>query len=285
MIVATLSGISSIKALFIAGATICDRETIEDAVENNKKIILRVDNILEDSKNRNTGMPRLIEFAKYADVIVYQSEWAKRLLKPICGDGIVIYNGVDTNIFYPRKENKDWDNIRIFYSRWGRGEGKNFNVVQYFWREYNLEKRDDTLVIVGKFGDESLKINHPFEFHNDEDYEYHGVIQDQNKLADILRSCDVALLPYAFDAMSNSQLEAQSCGLPIIYMGNGGAKETVDFGVELNFDKSAIEIVNESIKLKEIFNFDDFKEKRGLNEMGSKYHALFELLKQDEYDV
>ena len=36
--------------LFIAGASLATREQLEHASEYNKKIILRVDNILEDSK-------------------------------------------------------------------------------------------------------------------------------------------------------------------------------------------------------------------------------------------
>ena len=103
--------------LFIAGATLCEKETFRKAKENNKTIVLRVDNILEDGKNRNTGMQRLKEYAEGADVIVFQSEWAKKMLKPLVGDGIVIVNGVDTDIFYPRKEKKDWKNLKIFWSR------------------------------------------------------------------------------------------------------------------------------------------------------------------------
>lgn len=263
--------------LLIAGATLCDRATVKQAKESGKKIILRVDNILEDGKNRNTGMPRLREFAKDCDVVVYQSDWAQKLLKSYCGDGIIIKNGVDTDIFFPRKEKKDWNNIRVFYSKFSRGEGKNFNVVQYFWREYNLEKKDDTLVLVGRFADDKIKINNPFEFHNNENYEYNGVIQDFNKLAEIMRHCDVALLPYAYDACSNTILEAQACGLSVIYQDNGGTPEIIESGIKIGTYSPIIDVQS---ALSQKINFEEFKDKFGLREMGEKYDGLFRFLTQ-----
>ena len=271
--------------LFISGATLCDRETYLHAKENGKKIILRVDNILEDSKNRNTGMPRMEEFAQDCDVVVYQSEWAKKLLTPHCGEGMVIYNGIDTDIFHPLDKPKDWEGIRIFYSKYGRGEGKNFNVVQYFFREYCVESEDATLVLAGRFADEIQRINHPFEFHNDEDYQYLGVVEDPNRLAEIMQSCDVALLPYFSDACSNTVLEAQACGLPVIYDHSGGTPEIVDYGEMLDGRLPRKLQVEVAIGKKKNFNFEEWKEKWGLEKMGREYHRVFEILERGQQDV
>lgn len=274
--------------LFISGATLCDRETYQHAKDNNKFIILRVDNILEDSKNRNTGMPRMEEFASFADVVVYQSEWAKKLLTPHCGDGPVIYNGIDTDIFFPRKESKDWEGIRIFYSKYGRGEGKNFNVVQYFFREYCLERDDATLVLAGRFADDIQKINHPFEFHQDEDFQYLGVVSDPNRLADIMRTCDVALLPYFSDACSNTVLEAQACGLPVIYDYSGGTPEIVEYGEMLDGriprDLQVQIAIGQKKKYFEQHGFEYWKEEYGLEKMGREYHKVFEILSKGQQD-
>lgn len=273
-----VDGDQDYDVLFIAGATLCDRDTVNHAVENRKHIILRVDNILEDSRNRNGGMPKMIEYAQKASVIVFQTEWAKKLLKPLIGDGAVIKNGVDTDIFYPRKEKKDWDNIRIFYSKYSRGEGKNFNVVQYFWREYNLEKQDDILVLVGRFAKELQQINNPFEFHNQEVFEFHSTITDPKRLADIYRSCDVALLPYSFDACSNTILEAQACGLPVLYENTGGTPEIIEFGHEINFENSPVDMVKLAIGDKRNYEFSDHKMIWGIDAMCQKYDGLIKLL-------
>ena len=256
--------------LFIAGASLSDRGIAEKAKELGKAIVLRVDNILEDSKNRNTGMPRMIDFASWADVIIYQSKWAERLLMPHCGAGIVIYNGVDTDIFYPRKEAKDWENKRFIYSKFSRGEGKNFNVVQYWWREHNLKNSEDLLFLAGRFSDEIRNINHPFEFHNDEQVDYRGVLEPE-QMAELLRQCDYAILPYFADACSNTILEAQACGVPVLYNHSGGTPEIVSYGEELSFEHEDILEMCDS----QVFNFEEFKHEWGLEPMGRKYYALF----------
>lgn len=271
--------------MLIASASLVDRETLEHACEHNKPIVLRVDNILEDGKNRNSGMPRLKEFAKFATVIVYQSEWAKRLMTPYCGNGAVIYNGVDTDIFYPRTKPKDWEGLRIFYSKFSRNEVKQFHEVQYWFREYNLEKQGDTLVLVGRYADDKLKIDHPFEFHNEENYEYKGIISDPQKLAEILRSCDVALLPYQFDCCSNTIIEVQACGLPVIYSPTGGTPEIVEYGVELNHGINKVELVNNALQINAFRKNELWKQKWGLETMGERYHALFKLLKAGTHEV
>jgi glycosyltransferase involved in cell wall biosynthesis len=267
---------------FIAGASLANRDEVIRAKEQGKIIILRVDNLLEDRKNRNTGMPRLKDFAELADVIVYQSEWAKRLLSPLIGNGIVIYNGVDTDIFYPRKELKNWDNIRIFYSKYSRNEVKQFHEVQYFVRDMKLSGMDTTMVLVGKYADDYLKIEHPFDFHNDESFEYLGVQFDNNKLADIIRGCDIAFLPYYADACSNTILEVQACGVPVIYCGYGGSKEIVDFGVQINHELSYKEMVELVLTKK----YDkDFVEKRGLDRMGELYNALLQTIASKSFEI
>lgn len=271
--------------LFIAGATLCDTAVYLDAVNKHKTIILRVDNILEDGKNRNTGMSRLREYARGADVIIYQTEWCKKMLKPIIGDGVVIVNGVNTDIFFPRTEKKNWENTRVFYSKFSRNEVKQFHEVIYWWREYCLQKQDDTLVLLGQFADDKVKIDHHFEFHNGEDYEYHGVQIDENKIADILRSCDVAFMPYMYDACSNSILEAQACGLPVIYSPTGGTPEIIENGLAIDYRfKTPFEMVDEVVGT-DMFNFEAFKNKFGLETMGERYHALIQTVKGKQYEI
>lgn len=271
--------------LLIAGATLCEKEDFREAKEKRKPIILRVDNLLEDGKNRNSGMPRLREYAEGATIVVYQSEWAKKLMKPYCGNGVVIYNGVDTDIFYPRTEPKNWEGLRIFYSKFSRNEVKQFHEVIYWWREYNLEKQGDTLVLVGRYADDKLKIDHPFEFHNEENYEYKGVITEPEKLAEILRSCDVAFLPYQFDCCSNTILEVQACGLPVIYSSTGGTPEIAEYGVELNHGINQVELVNNAMQINIFRKYELWKQKWGLETMGDKWQALFETIKMKQCDV
>jgi glycosyltransferase involved in cell wall biosynthesis len=230
-------------------------------------------------------MPRLKEYADKATVIVYQSEWAYKMLGYLCGKGVVIYNGVDTDIFYPRKEKKDWDNIRIFYSKFSRNEVKQFHEVQYWWREYNLEKRGDTLVLVGRYADDKLKIDHPFEFHNEEEYEYKGIITDAKKLADCMRGCDIAFLPYMFDACSNCHMEIQACGIPTIYSNTGGSPEIIENGIKINYDLSPVEMVKIAIEKSKSCNTESYREKYSLQSMGERYNALFLTISGNQFEI
>jgi glycosyltransferase involved in cell wall biosynthesis len=259
----------------ISGATICDRAEVEQAKHSGKKIVLRVDNILEDSKNRNTGMPRMIYFAKMADLIIYQSAWAKHMLSPYCGEGIIIYNGVDCDVFYPRK--KDWNGIRVFYGRASRSELKNFHSVQYFWRSFCIKslQNEGKLVIAGNFGDESLNINHKFEFHNSEPFEFYGKLGTP-ELAEVIRGCDIALLPYQFDACSNLILECQASGLPVIYSPTGGTPEIISVGVE--FGTYAEDIVEVAMSKKVGFKNIDFRDYWGIERMIEEYIEAFKKL-------
>ena len=56
--------------LLIAGATLCTRDEMFECKDKNIPIVLRVDNILEDSRNRSTGMSRMRDFASFADAVV-----------------------------------------------------------------------------------------------------------------------------------------------------------------------------------------------------------------------
>ena len=98
--------------VFIAGATMADKEVVENAKKAGKRLILRVDNIPRNSRNRNTGTSRLEKYADLADRVVYQSKWAREYVKPLIKkEGQVIYNGVDLEIFNPdgfeQPKNKD----------------------------------------------------------------------------------------------------------------------------------------------------------------------------------
>lgn len=279
--------------LLIAGATLASREQVVEAFNKKKPIILRVDNILEDKKNRNGGMPKLQEYAQMADIVVYQSEWAKRFLMPLVKkDGIVIYNGVDTDIFYPldgARKKEISEEHRFFYSKFSRGEGKNVNVVQQWWREHSLHRPQDILRMTGKFADDNFHVNHPFEFHNGEKFEYGGMVNSQDAMAEEMRDCDAAILPYFADACSNTILEAQACGLYIIYDASGGTPEIIfpGMGEEKKMDifSPKNDLVRRIDEARESFNFEEFKSKFSLDKMGRGYNGVLIMAKSDFHEM
>ena len=203
---------------FISGATMVSHSEVEKAFDDNRKIVLRVDNHLLPSRNRNTGISRMKAFAKMADLIVYQSEWARNYLLPMLGDGKVILNGVDTSIFKPGTNH---DNS--LYVRSSRINEKGWEMARYWFSRNNEGK---TLNIVGKFSGENIEYN--FDLYNGEKFKFWGE-QPRENLAEIMRSSKYFLYSYFMDACSNTLLEARASGCEIIdiygMLQTGGAPE------------------------------------------------------------
>lgn len=219
---------------FIAGATMVKREDVIKAKEAGMKIVLRVDNAPKNSRNRNTGTSRLQDFAKLADLVVYQSEWAKMYLSPwLQKDGPVILNGADPEIFNRDVVGRPRDGKPQFlFAQYNRDETKRWHEA---WYEYALAYRqwpDSHLWIVGNFSDENVQYN--FDFFMGEKFEYVGVLDNPNDFAEYLRSTDWLLLPYYNDACSNTLIEARMCGVPkAMWSPTGGNPEIMNAPIEI----------------------------------------------------
>lgn len=215
----------------ITGPTMANHSEVEQAKRDGKKIVLRVDNVVRDSRNRGTGMTRLKAFSELADLVIYQSNWAKELLLPFTKkDGAVILNGVDTKRF---SDNRGADDSYL-YVRSSRDEGKQW-IMAWYWFINNT----GTLEIVGKFSSDNLRWN--FDFFNNERYRFMG---EQTNMPDVFRRNKYFLYTYLNDACSNTLLEALASGCEIIdvygMLQTGGAPEIMackDISVERMIDE------------------------------------------------
>lgn len=203
--------------VLITGATMASHDEVAKAKADGKKIVLRVDNAVRNSRNRGTGMTRLKAFADMADLVIYQSQWAKNFLMPFTKkDGVVILNGVDTNKF---KDNNIGEDGTHLYVRSSRDEGKQW-VMAWYWFVNNPGR----LEIVGKFSGENIEYN--FDFYNGEKFIFMG---EQTNMSDVYRRNKYFLYTYLNDACSNTLLEAKASGCEIIdvygMLGTGGAPE------------------------------------------------------------
>lgn len=201
----------------VTGPTMAKHDEVAKAKADGKKIVLRVDNAVRDSRNRGTGMSRLKAFCDLADLVIYQSEWAKQFLSAFTKkDGLVILNGVDTKRF--TDDNKGMDDSYL-YVRSSRDEGKQW-VMAWYWFCNN----PGMLEIVGKFSRENLDWN--FDFFNQERFRFMG---EQTNMPDVYRRNKNFLYTYLNDACSNTLLEARASGCNIIdvygMLQTGGAPE------------------------------------------------------------
>ena len=211
----------------IMSASTVDKRAVRQAKEDGKRIVLRVDNILRNSRNRNTGMSRMREFAELADLVIYQSEWARGLLSEYLGkEGVVIMNACDQEVFNLRNREES-EVARYVYSRVNRDETKNWEMARYIYSVEHQRKDAKTLLnIVGAYSQELLEYN--FDFYNGEDYRYWGTV-DAHQMSDIYRMSDWLIFTFFNDCCSNTLIEALCCGCnvldPYAMSETGGSRE------------------------------------------------------------
>lgn len=137
----------------------------------------------------------------------------------------IIYNGIDTGDFFPDANKKDENKFTIVcISRITRRKGIKFLIqaVGNLLKKYKNIK----LFIVGD-GDEcdSLK-NLVQTIGIGSEVTFTGPILHENIL-EYYQKSNIFVLPSLNEGMSNTMLEALSCGLPIIATDTGGTKELV----------------------------------------------------------
>lgn len=223
--------------VFIIGATVIKGDQLHEWKAQGKKIVLRVDNVPKDSRNRGCGVSRLRKCAESADLIIYQSQWSKQYAMPLTQkDSVVIYNGADTDVFYPPKGNKPKDPYRYLFVK-----DKRFDEAAYYFQERYKQYVEAYLTIIGRF-DANL-VQHNFDFFNGEKVNYLGLIDDPSGMAEIMRSHDVLLFPGFADACPQTVVEALNCGLKIELVNEiGGTRELVQLSVDfLSLDRMGSE--------------------------------------------
>jgi glycosyltransferase involved in cell wall biosynthesis len=200
-----------------SSSMVADKHEVDEAKALGKKIVLRVDNIPRNSRNRNTGTSRLFSYSQIADLVIYQSEWARDFIKNFTKkDGPVIHNGVDLDLFCPAGDMIVPDGSpQYLYSRFNRDETKRWEEAWYYFQRIFFENPNAHLWIVGSFGDELVQYNFDFFGGAEKRIKYFGVIDDKKELAKLYRSSDVVLIPYFNDACSNTVLEAMASGCKI----------------------------------------------------------------------
>lgn len=223
-------------AMLICSVTQIDRGTVLEAKNGKKKIILRVDNMPKDSRNRGTAFSRMKDFGMLADIIVFQSEWAKEYVGGWLSfnhgvrlrNSRVIYNGVDEEFFYFNDNPKDRGETYL-YTTYNTDENKRFPEAAYdFHLKHWIAKRNNltlpTLRLVGNFGKDLP--SYKFDFFNGEKITYDPPISDRKAMGDVFRSCRYLYFPAFLDASPNILGESMSCGCePLLINPIGGTIE------------------------------------------------------------
>ena len=215
---------------FIPSASMVSRDEVDRAKQDNKKIVLRCDNIIRNSRNRNTGMSRMKDFSDWADLVIFQSEFAEQLLNPYLKTEQykVIYNSVDEDIF--NDKNRVDGNNRYYYGKHSSDETKNWEMARVAYQQIQEDIPEARLNLVGRFDGNLQEYN--FDFYNGEQYRYWGYITDPQLMANIYQQSDYFIYTYFNDACSNSLIEALMCGMriydPYHMTETGGTSEIIE---------------------------------------------------------
>lgn len=214
--------------VLIPSSTMIVPETFNAIKGLNKKVVLRIDNIPRNSRNRNTGTSRLLKYAGESDAIVFQSEWARKYLSPFLKrTGSIIYNGVDTSIFNKHGDSYNFGYPTYLFSRFNRDETKRWEKAWYEFQMIHRRTPESKLKIVGNFSQEQIDYN--FDFYSGENVEYLGVVDDPKEMAKIYRGCQFFLATYYNDAYSNTYCEAMACGVQLFQPSmTGGTPEIIE---------------------------------------------------------
>lgn len=203
--------------VFIFSITVIDKTEIHEAKKAGKKIVMRCDNIPRKSRNkRQHPAERLREFGEMADLVIYQSKWAKEYASYFAGEGIIILNGVDTSIFNytGRKKNETYT---YGYINFNDNPNKRFDEALYLYdMEWRIFADKPILKIAGNVP--SIYRDNPeynWDIPSEAKVEYVGILKTPEQVANYLKGIDVLLYPSFAEACPNTVLEAMACGCHI----------------------------------------------------------------------
>lgn len=217
------------EVFFIPSASMVSREAVQKARDDGKKIVLRCDNIIRNSRNRNSGMTRMKDFADWSDVVIFQSQFAKDLLDPYLQtkNSKIILNSCDQDVFKPLAQRQPGGPKRYLYVRSSTDETKNWEMARVAFQNVEGPK---ILTIVGKGFDGLMEYN--YDFYQDEIVKFIGEVKDRGTMATIYQNNEYLLYSYFNDACSNTAIEALNCGLTIAncygMAETGGTPEILD---------------------------------------------------------
>lgn len=228
-----------------------------------KPRILRTDGIPEDFRNRGTGWSRLRQYAKQADVVIYQSNFIKNTIGQLLGrKGKVICNGVDTTIF--RKDGDavpKFGNPSIVFVHFRHDPNKRFQEAIERFRYFKLKNKNATISFIGDYPKSQVFWSGKrwdfgmLDLKQGKDWRFLSIIRDRTQLAKTLRSFDYIAYPSFADPCPNTLIEALACGLKPLWINSYGSSEEIiglfkdkyDFSLK-SMTKRYVGCFNESIK-------------------------------------
>ncbi len=199
------------------------------------KIILRLDGLYYFSRHGSAYKSKNTFFNMFyfkADCIIFQSLYSQSQFISNYGERDssiynVIYNGADSNIFYPSKA-KDVEFRKIKFTTSGNFRHKDMiePIVLALDKLYQTNKNFE-LRTIGPISDNSLQL------YFERPYIKHYGKQTNSTIAKILRDSHIFLYTFLNTPCPNSVIEAISVGIPVVGYSTGSMPELLHFSKEL----------------------------------------------------
>jgi glycosyltransferase involved in cell wall biosynthesis len=167
---------------------------------------------------------KLWEINSHMNATIFQSKWSleqNMKLGYVPQNPHLVYtilNGTDTKMFpFKRRSVNHPGRIRLVTSSWSDNERKAAWILKKIDKEVDFNQRSIDYTFIGRLpGDyKQIKVmpSLPPEF-----------------LAHAYEDFDIFVAPSQNDPCSNAVIEAQACGLPVLYLNEGGHPEIVGAG-------------------------------------------------------
>ena len=169
--------------------------------------------------------PIILQVWNGASFVIANSQGLKELaLKSETKKKIgVIYNGIDTEEFFPTDVKKNPDEFTIIcVSRVTPRKGIRF-LIQAF-KILSSKHNHLRLLIVGDGNEKKMLEDLVEDLELKDKVEFAGAVA-HNKVLAYYQRANVFVLPSLNEGMSNVMLEALACGLPVVATDTGGTKE------------------------------------------------------------
>nr|WP_279011904.1 glycosyltransferase [Vagococcus fluvialis] len=213
----------------------------------------------------------LAELDKKKMIIVTPSIWLNEMVKStyLSKFGLkVINNGVDQSVFYPKTQEEAKKNTILAVTNiWSKDKG----LETISWLAENINFEISRLVVVGKLP-QKYKISNQIIHIEQTD--------SINELANIYNKARVFINPTLKDNFPTTNLEALSCGVPVLTFDTGGSGEVIQNEshgkiIPKGDNKMLLESINEYLDKNDTEKIYKYAKRYSRGEMIEKYKRLY----------
>lgn len=132
-------------------------------------------------------------------------------------DSEIIYNALDSNIFYPRGERQEQDNYT--------------SITIIGSEEFKFKNVEEILQVIKRLKEKyPIKLNWITQTKPEKNTEEAIINPKQKRIGDILRNTDIYICNSEYESFGLPTLEAMTCGAAVITTDTGGMRDFVEDG-------------------------------------------------------